>query len=323
MNKFIAAGAAVLVLLIALSLFLTSIVNKKQEQTAGPTPIPTQVLSDKRDATYPDVELDDFEITQDETSKLEAFQSKLPYFSSNLEVAYSDELDLFFIQEKGENAEEELRELLRANGLGQIYADRPAFFVKSGDSIDTAIIKTKALLESSQGEAGKEPLRKDEQLFVDTMKTLLNFNLNNAPEGKSIPSGTNCTTGGYPFATRGQRLIGRPYQGTHTLGNWQSDNAVDLGTAIGTPVCAIAAGTIGRIKQHDPNPRSRYAGVSVYLDVGGRQWWYTHLTRVAPGIVQGARVSAGQIIGYSGAANGVPHLHLGVNNGNPIALLRL
>jgi hypothetical protein len=37
----------------------------------------------------------------------------------------------------------------------------------------------------------------------------------------------------YPLARRG-KIIGTPYTGTHTLGNWQSDNAVDIAVPVGT-----------------------------------------------------------------------------------------
>ena len=52
--------------------------------------------------------------------------------------------------------------------------------------------------------------------------------------------------GGYPVATKGA-LIGRPGGGTHTRGNWESDNAIDIGAKIGTPILATQDGTIGKI----------------------------------------------------------------------------
>ncbi len=39
-------------------------------------------------------------------------------------------------------------------------------------------------------------------------------------------------------------VIGLPYHGTHTLGNWQSDNALDIRVPVGTPVIALADGEI-------------------------------------------------------------------------------
>jgi len=47
------------------------------------------------------------------------------------------------------------------------------------------------------------------------------------------------------------------------------------------------------------------------------------LEKFAPGIAPGARVRRGQIIGYSGSANGVAHLHEALRRGNPRSLVPL
>ena len=44
---------------------------------------------------------------------------------------------------------------------------------------------------------------------------------------------------------------------------------------------------------------------------------------MAKGMKVGTRVKKGQVIGYSGDANGSGHLHIGVKNGNPLDLLGL
>lgn len=107
------------------------------------------------------------------------------------------------------------------------------------------------------------------------------------------------------------RIIGRPYGGTHTLGNWQSDNALDIATPVGTPIYAIADGTIGsRIGAlNSSNPR--LAGLRVNLaHNGGGASYYAHLSRLS--VKAGDKVKRGQLLGYSGTANGVPHLHFAV-----------
>lgn len=123
----------------------------------------------------------------------------------------------------------------------------------------------------------------------------------------------------YPLGARGS-LIGTPHSGTHTLGNWQSDNAVDIGVPVGTPVVAVAPGSVG------PNFGSlgkggRFAGLRMTLNTAGNAFYYAHLSRFAPGVQPGASLSAGQVIGYSGSANGVPHLHFGQMVGNPLGLV--
>ncbi len=344
MNRALLIAGGVLIVLISFFLFLSSLLNKEVQQTnTTVTPIPTQQLNSSggKQVFYPEVELEDhFDYNQDEKDKLDAFKLILPYFSSNLEIAYSDELDLFFIQKKTSQADSELNALLENAQLTQIFQDRSAQFIQTNESPSTAITNAKDTVLQIKNEVDGEEVAgkskdtqqaKDAATLGDLSTVLFNFTVPTAPPpeqpaGKS-PSGGTCATGGYPFADRNHAVVGRPGVGTHNgrppYNNWQSSNAVDLAAPVGTPLCAIAAGTIGRIKIGDMRCSSRSAGISVYLDVGGRQWWYTHLSRIAPGISQGARVSAGQTIGYSGSANCVPHLHLGVSTGNPVSLLGL
>jgi peptidase M23-like protein len=105
------------------------------------------------------------------------------------------------------------------------------------------------------------------------------------------------------------KLLGTPGQGTHTLGNWQSDNAWDLGLPVGTPIYATDDGVIGPLVGTQPSRPKAGARLSLF---GGRNnYWYGHLSRVL--VKPGQRVRAGQLIGYSGkSANGVPHLHYAV-----------
>lgn len=112
------------------------------------------------------------------------------------------------------------------------------------------------------------------------------------------------------------KIIGTPYSGTHTLGNWESDNAIDVAIPTGTPLYAPADGVIGP-QFGSLGAGGRFAGLRLHLQVPGNELYYAHLERFAPGIQPGMRVRKGQVIGYSGSANGVAHLHLGVRNGDP------
>lgn len=116
------------------------------------------------------------------------------------------------------------------------------------------------------------------------------------------------------------RLIGYPYQGTHKPGattapSWQSDNAVDIALPVGTPIYAPAAGTISSANLQ----QGQYtAGWAVTYDTGGDSYFLGHLSRVL--VKAGQKVKAGQLIGYSGMANGVAHLHLAERNQAPTNL---
>jgi murein DD-endopeptidase MepM/ murein hydrolase activator NlpD len=106
----------------------------------------------------------------------------------------------------------------------------------------------------------------------------------------------------------GFSVIGTPYKGTHTLGNWQSDNAYDIGEPVGTPVPAVISGKITRVGSLGAAPGSRFACQRVQIDGDdGQAVWYGHLSQTT--VKLGQRVNAGDEIGLSGSANGVAHLH--------------
>lgn len=135
-----------------------------------------------------------------------------------------------------------------------------------------------------------------------------------APPVVSPTSGASAGSGLQSVALGGadfSNLGGPDAHHARPLGNWQSDNAWDLGVPEGTPVYAVADGTIGpRVGVQDSRPGD---GARFTLVGGGNQYWYGHLSRLA--VKPGQRVRRGQLVGYSGSsANGVPHLHLGVMN---------
>jgi Peptidase family M23 len=87
--------------------------------------------------------------------------------------------------------------------------------------------------------------------------------------------------------------------------NWQSISAVDLEVPIGTPVYASFSGTIVTVHSGESG---RFAGISVGLDSGrGLAAYYAHLSKVD--VTPGQSVVAGQVLGATGQANGVDHLH--------------
>lgn len=111
------------------------------------------------------------------------------------------------------------------------------------------------------------------------------------------------STGGYSCP------LGRPHSFTDTWGAPRSGGrghkGVDMLAPRGTPVFAIVTGTA------DIRSYSGLAGNWIILHgVDGDSYYYIHLDGYAVG--DGARVSAGQVIGYNGDtgnARGTPHLH--------------
>jgi murein DD-endopeptidase MepM/ murein hydrolase activator NlpD len=122
----------------------------------------------------------------------------------------------------------------------------------------------------------------------------------------------------YPLA-RQRPIIATPADHqARPLGNWQSDNAIDIAVPAGTGVLAVDDGIVERT---GGSATHRGGGVigghSVTLHTADNAYFYAHLTRVA--VYAGERVVAGQALGESGYANGVEHLHLGVQHGDPLA----
>jgi len=127
--------------------------------------------------------------------------------------------------------------------------------------------------------------------------------------------GTTWTWGSSPAGhTAAANAAGR-YQ------NWESKNAWDLYVPYGTPIYAVEDGTIG--SQFGPLDSSdpKLAGLRLHLATKGNEFYYAHMSEFAPGIKPGVHVQKGQLLGYSGAANGVNHLHLGSEYGNPASFI--
>ena len=155
------------------------------------------------------------------------------------------------------------------------------------------------------------------------------------PEGCADPGASLEVTdagsfvgGELAWPTRGGRVIQASNQagGTHDAGaganNWQTDNALDIALPVGTPVLAVDDGRIcsscpiGAQASSDPTR----AGLRLTLLTATNAVWYAHLSRLAPGLRPGSRVTRGQLIGFSGTANGVAHLHIAVQHGRPETL---
>ena len=67
-----------------------------------------------------------------------------------------------------------------------------------------------------------------------------------APRGGGSAGGGAVSDSKYPLRKRGS-VIGTPYSGTHNLGNWQSDNALDLGVPNGTIVTSAREGVVEKV----------------------------------------------------------------------------
>ena len=110
-------------------------------------------------------------------------------------------------------------------------------------------------------------------------------------------------------------VIGTPFSGTHTLGNWQSDRAIDVKVPRGTPVYSPASGKVVKVKVRPEGGRISGSSITIRKADGTNAYFFTHLSAV--NVKPGQRVKKGQQIGKSGVASGVGHLHFGQQRGDP------
>jgi murein DD-endopeptidase MepM/ murein hydrolase activator NlpD len=106
---------------------------------------------------------------------------------------------------------------------------------------------------------------------------------------------------------------------TRRRGNWQSDNAWDLGAPEGTPVYSITTGTVVKVKQSTPSKDGKVYGISITVDGGSTfpSVFYTHLGSATVSV--GDTVKFGQQIGTVGASSDpkMPrHVHIGLESGH-------
>jgi hypothetical protein len=81
----------------------------------------------------------------------------------------------------------------------------------------------------------------------------------------------------------------------------------------------------GRDKVSDKTPLGPdYKGIAINLFSAdnSNRFYYGHLSSLAPGIRSGVHVEKGQLLGYSGDANRLNHLHFACQNGDPVQLLK-
>lgn len=120
--------------------------------------------------------------------------------------------------------------------------------------------------------------------------------------------------------------IGFPGVGTHSYvyppNNWESDRAYDISVPLSTQIIAVADGTIGPQFGPLPDDDPRFKGIRLHLVTGDNEFYYAHLARTAPGIKPDAHVKQGDVLGVSGSANGVAHLHIGMKRLLPLSAFK-
>lgn len=107
------------------------------------------------------------------------------------------------------------------------------------------------------------------------------------------------------------------------LGNWQSDEAIDIGCPERSQILAIDDGRVVKISGHDPDqgPVGTIFGQSVTIELdSGLQVFYAH-EKMHPQTEVGERVVAGEMLSWVADFGPVgrwpEHLHIAWSRGNP------
>ncbi len=133
---------------------------------------------------------------------------------------------------------------------------------------------------------------------------------------RPLPSLTaKLTPGGYVFPVHGPSSFTDTFKGARAVVGWH--HGEDIFAPIGAPVLAVAPGTVFSVGWND------IGGNRLWLrDENGNEFYYAHLSAFSTLAVNGARVEAGDVLGFvgtSGDAEGTPpHLHFEIH---PVYLL--
>ncbi|HZX29244.1 MAG TPA: M23 family metallopeptidase [Telluria sp.] len=89
------------------------------------------------------------------------------------------------------------------------------------------------------------------------------------------------------------------------FGNWKQHKGIDFAAALGTPIRAAGDGVVDF-----KGVSNGYGNLVVLKHWNNYSTAYAHMSRFAPGIARGSKVTQGQVIGYVGATGWATGAHL-------------
>ncbi len=120
----------------------------------------------------------------------------------------------------------------------------------------------------------------------------------------------NLTNRGYVFPVYGPASFSDDFSAARAVTGWHHGN--DVFASVGAPVVAVADGELFLVGWND------VGGNRLWLrDEAGNEFYYAHLSAYTPLALEGARVKAGDVIGFVGttgdAVGTPPHLHFEIH----------
>jgi murein DD-endopeptidase MepM/ murein hydrolase activator NlpD len=135
------------------------------------------------------------------------------------------------------------------------------------------------------------------------------------------PGGGKPASVGYPLAIRGVLGSNVADHKKRPLGDWQSDNALDISVPEGTLEFAVDDGEIIRVGGYYIDGSEGTEGLKFTLKTKDNEWFYQHSKERF--VHEGQKVKKGDTLAKTGSGAGVPHLHIGCKNGDPQVILGL
>ncbi|HYG07956.1 MAG TPA: M23 family metallopeptidase [Stenotrophomonas sp.] len=132
----------------------------------------------------------------------------------------------------------------------------------------------------------------------------------NAPAGSAIPDASAGSGLLLPVQGLGRNDLHDTFTDARSEG--RVHDAIDIMAPAGTPVLAVADGTVEKLFD------SKRGGLTIYqFEPSGRYaYYYAHLQRYADGLAEKQAIKRGQVIGYVGSTGNAnaeaPHLHFAI-----------
>jgi len=174
MNKLIIAAGVILVILIAVTLFVSSFFNKnktsQQQSTLLPTgilnetgggsigrnPTPTLTTQEKQQLEQKVADINNHILSTDQADKLNDLKKKLPVSTDDFALGYSEALGQFYIQKKTPQTDVALQKYFQDSNFLDVYQHFPDLFVNTEKPVDQAIQEAEQNLANIKEEFYKQ-----------------------------------------------------------------------------------------------------------------------------------------------------------------------